>query len=248
MRRVLIIVVVLVLIALAVLWQAPATLVGHVLEDKSHGRVKLADTSGTVWSGQGVVVVGDARLPFAWRVHPTALARGETVVDLVPQPGTDTPRGTVTVREDGVSARNLRLSIPASLLPSAVSQQSRVTAGGTIDIASDALDLRRTAASGNVLAQWHDATVGPAGGQAVALGELTATLTAQQQRLVGPVRNTGGDVDVGGDVAIAPDGSAGALHLLVRPRPNSGNRADVIRNLGPEQGDGVRIDWQWGAR
>ena len=248
MRRVLIVIVILVLIGLAVLWQAPATLVGSVIEDRSHGRVKLADTTGTIWSGQGVLVVGDARVPFAWRAHPTALARGETVVDLVPQPGTDTPRGTVTLRADGVSARNLRITVPAAALASTVSQQPRLAAGGTIDIASEAVDWRRTATSGNVLAQWRDATVGLAGGPPVALGELTANLTGQEQRLVGPVRNTGGDVDVSGDVAIAPDGSAGVFHLLVRPRPNAGTRADAIRSLGPEQGDGVRLDWQWGAR
>jgi hypothetical protein len=203
MRRALIVLVVLVLVALAVLWQAPATLVTNVIQDRSGGRIKLADVSGTVWSGQGVLVAGDARLPIGWRVHPTPLAQGEATVDLVPVvPGSDV-RGTVTVSEDRIRARDLRLAIPATMLADAMTQRPRIAAGGTIDIASDAVEWGRAGASGSVTAQWHDASAGLPGGPAIALGEITANLDAQQQRFVGPVRNAGGDVDLSGDVAVA---------------------------------------------
>ncbi len=247
MRRALIILVVLVLLALAVLWRAPATLVTDVIHDRSGGRVALADVSGTVWSGQGVLVAGDARLPIGWRVHPTPLAHGEATIELVPVvPGSDV-RGTVTIREDSVAARDLRIALPAAMIADAVGQRARIATGGTIDIASNAVEWGRAGASGSVVAQWHDATAGPAGGPAIALGEITANLDAQEQRFVGPVRNVGGDVDLNGDVGVARDGS-GAVHLLVRPRPGANARVDLVRALGAEHGDGVRVDWQWGAR
>jgi general secretion pathway protein N len=52
-------------VVVALLWQAPATLIDAGLDRVSGGSLRLAQAGGTIWSGQGVVM-GLASAPDAW--------------------------------------------------------------------------------------------------------------------------------------------------------------------------------------
>ncbi len=68
---------------------APATLVDRRLAAVSGGKLRVLAAEGTVWRGRGALgdAAGTWRLPVAWTVDATALARGTLAVALAPPAG-----------------------------------------------------------------------------------------------------------------------------------------------------------------
>ena len=80
--------------ALGLIAAAPATLIDARLQQASGGGLRLAEASGTLWSGTGQIEVRDANRrsgiakSIAWRVRPAYLLQGklryEVVLDMRP--------------------------------------------------------------------------------------------------------------------------------------------------------------------
>ena len=88
----------LVVVVTVVALQAPAAWFVHRLAAALGGAVQMQDTEGTVWNGRGVLASPDGRwkVPVGWHLRAAPLLRGEVELELEPQQGRDTPRGTVT--------------------------------------------------------------------------------------------------------------------------------------------------------
>ena len=116
--------------------QAPASWLAHRLSLAIGESVRVIDTHGTVWDGRGVLASPDGRwkIPVAWHLKAAPLLRGEVEVELAPQEGLDTPRGTLRLARTGFSAHGLVLDLPATVLDSAFAGRAPATFGGEIRI------------------------------------------------------------------------------------------------------------------
>lgn len=234
-----------VLLVAAVAWRAPATLVATRVAQSTGGRVTLSEARGTIWHGHGVLATGDARIALHWHFHAIPMLRGEIVVDVSSgAAGVPTPRGRVVVDARGARFSDFALVVPATALADAVSRRPKLDAAGTIDLAADKFEWRPPSGSGAVTAIWHAARIGFAGGESIGLGEVSAVLSATEGRLAGPVRNSGGEFSLDGELAVQANG-AGRLRLAVQSRRADDARLAALAMLGTRQASGVLIDWQW---
>ena len=238
----------LVLLGIAIAWRAPATLVSARVEHATGNRLTLSGAEGTLWRGQGTVATGEMQLPIAWHVHPTSLLRGEITVSVTPgASGMPTARGEVTATPQGIRVRDLAVALPASALITAAIARPRLDAAGMVELSSALFDWPPTAASAPISAHWHDARIGLAGGENVGLGEVAATLRLVNGRLTGPLRNTGGEVGLDGEITITSNGG-GMVRGIVTPRRANDPRLAALQAIGTPEGKGVRLEWRWPGR
>lgn len=233
------------IVVATIAWRAPATLLTARIAHVTGGRVTLSEARGTIWHGQGVLAAGDARIPLDWRLHAIPLLRGEIAIDVAP--GTvdaTTPRGRVVVDAHGARFSDFALSVPAAAVANAVSRWPQFDAAGAIDVTAEKLDWRPPAGSGTLIAMWRDARIGLAGGEPIALGEISLTLSVAEGRLGGPLRNRGGEFSLDGELALQANG-AGHLRAAVQARRPDDARLAALALLGTREANRVVIDWQW---
>lgn len=153
-----------VMIALFLISQAPAWLLGSALQKFVPNIVTLQQTHGSVWNGRGRA---QARLPHGaaldlgvvrWRLQPLALVTGKLAAELE---ALDVPQGgrvqvSVAIGVDR-SARltGLRAQMPAALLAQLVPQLGLLQPDGRVEIFSDALTLADSGAEGKLTATWR---------------------------------------------------------------------------------------------
>ena len=67
-----------ILLAAALIIEAPATLLDRRVADLTDGRIRIAAATGTVWRGAGELTLlpDGVRIPIAWRLEPMPLLRG----------------------------------------------------------------------------------------------------------------------------------------------------------------------------
>ena len=242
---ILFIVLALLLAALAV--RAPASLVTPRLEHLTSDRLSLVDASGTLWRGTGTLAAGDQRVPIAWRVHPASLVRGEVAVTLAPaSPGANSPHGDIVAKQSGAHVREFSIQLPAAALVAAAIPRPRLDARGVVDVQATDLDWPPRSGTGAITAVWHDAAIGLAGTVPVALGDVSAQLMARDRELRGPLRNTGGEFDLAGELTVRADGSGG-VNGVVRTRRPDDPRLGALLAIGTPEAGGVRVQWQWPA-
>lgn len=170
MRKVLYLLAALAALLATVLAIAPAQWAASAVHRATHGRVELAEASGTAWRGSALLVLASsaeagaarATLPerLSWRLsawalllaqvdltlsHPSALAQPLAVRAPLFGDGTTT-----------LSATTVRL--PASLLVGAGAPWNTIRPGGILVLAWDRLELGRNRIQGNFSAEWQYAS------------------------------------------------------------------------------------------
>jgi len=227
----------LVIAVVVVALQAPASWLAHRLSLAIGESVRVIDTQGTVWDGRGVLASPDGRwkIPVAWHLKAAPLIRGEIEVELAPQDGLDTPRGTLRLARTGFAAQGLVLDLPATVLDSAFAGEIRVEAR---DLAVEGRQGR-----GGMTLTWERARLAAADGTSVALGTVTATVVPRDGAFVGRIANTGGEVSVDGTTTLSSGGVA--LDATLAPRAGASESiARVLGQLGPPDANGaVRLQW-----
>jgi len=185
---------------------APAALLDWRLAAATQGRLRLADSEGTVWNGRGVLTDAPGRwsAPLAWRVQPAALLGGVLDVTLSPVRGASEPRGEVRLSQSAVVLKNVAFSLPAAALHGASGDSAMVALFGEIAVDVETLRWDARHRDGVVRAQWPSARIAAAGVTAL-LGTLTMTLVPSDTRLAGTIANAGGDVRIAGNVAFAAE-------------------------------------------
>lgn len=204
MRRLALVVVLLVALAVAVVAFLPASLVDGRLAAMTEGRLRVAEASGTVWNGRGILAdaSGTWRVPFGWRIDPLDVLRGKHEITLLPLGEAAGPRGVIGVRNDGMDVRDLALEVPASVLAVAFPAGVAPTLGGTLTVTSPAMSLARGEPSGTLDARWTGARI--VAGDAVAdLGTVRLAAKPQGNGLTGTLDNEGGNVRVEGTLTYA---------------------------------------------
>jgi len=232
----------------ALLITAPATLLDARLAALSDGQLRVANAVGTIWNGSGEVVLlpSRAREALRWQIDAWPLLRGEVRGAI----GTDmegAPSGSVVYARDHFELRALDLALPVeAFLPLVTS--AKIALGGTLYVQLNHLAWAANALDGQLALQWRDASVpGPQANSRIALGDLRIDLSGHGVELAGPVHNTGGDVEIIGQLTLTAAGGL-SLEATLRPRDADRARADLltgaISNFGTADGQGgYRVRW-----
>jgi hypothetical protein len=246
-RIVALVVAVALLIAVALVWLAPATLVATRLDHATAGALTFANAEGTVWKARGSLVAGGIAVPAAWALDPWALARGELRITVAPFGGEPTggPRGEITIGGDRTALRNVDLTVPAAWIAGATGSRLPWRPAGNVTLTISALEWSPPRSQGEARVVWRDAqVVGASEAASIDLGTLTTTITASGETLAGPIANDGGVVAIRGDVAARAGGDVAITAMLTPRRADDAALARTLAAIGTPEGDGWRVRWR----
>jgi hypothetical protein len=242
--RAVIALVALALLVVAFVATAPATLLDRRLASDTDGRLRLAQATGTVWSGSGRIADADGRwqVPLAWRIDPVAMLRGALSVTLIP--GDErTARGTIVATPGAVQASGVHLVLPAAAMEIVFAQPPVPRLAGQVSVDVPSLHTDGVRSDGGVDLRWTAARIDLAG-LALDLGTLDAHARPSGTTWSVPFASHGGDLGVTGE--FRADGPA--LSLSARLTPAAGLApalAVMLQTLGaPGQDGSVEVTWQ----
>lgn len=237
------------LLVIALIGLAPATLVDGRLAAMTDGRLRITTASGTIWRGAGALTdAGNTwQLPLAWTVAPAALARGELDVTIVPVRDATTPQGSLVLSSSGIALTNFRALLPAQALAGWLPIRDAPALGGDVSIEASTFRWNGSSGQGNLNARWLRARVATAAG-AADLGTVDVQVTPQEARMVARVTNSGGDVRVNGTINVTATGNDG--DITIAPIPGAPPAlARAVASLGKPDADGaVRLTWRNAGR
>lgn len=226
--------------ALALIAIAPATLVDAGLQHASHGRLRLAQAQGTLWSGSGQIEVrgkdgrtGVAR-DIAWRVMPESLLRGHLVCEI--GLGQSAKRIPVTISLSRIELANADISLPATVLGMGVPKLAPLGLTGEVLIHVARLSIARDAVEGNATLQWRAAgstltPVSPLGDYEVRLDGEGMTVHAFLRTIEGPLQLDGKGSWTRGD-------SPAFLAMARVPAQHQQQLAPLLRLIAVERSEG----------
>lgn len=147
--------------ALGVIVTAPATLIDGGLQRISHGKLRLVEAQGTLWSGSGQVEIRDSdgrtgiAKNFAWRILPESLLRGHMVCEVkLERAAKPFP---VTISLSGVELANADISLPATALGLGVPKLAPLGLTGELLLHIASLSIGHKQMQGNATLQWRGA-------------------------------------------------------------------------------------------
>jgi hypothetical protein len=237
------------LLAVALAVFAPAAMLDARLDTVTQGRLRLAETSGTVWNGRGLATNAQRTwsLPLGWKVDPLRLGRGDVGVTLQPADAGDLPRGDITWRDGNLTLDRVAVTLPATVLGATTGAANAVAFGGFLALDAPHLTWSANGGDGAATVRWSGARVSGTAG-ALALGTVSANLTPRNGRIEGRVENRGGDVRIDGQFAWSPAGVEVDATLAALPSTPPA----VVRALGalgtPDANGAVRVQWRSGPR
>jgi general secretion pathway protein N len=231
----------LLLVVVAAIALAPASLVDAMLRSATTGRLRLADAAGTVWRGSGAVTDSNGawQTPIQWRASPLAMLRGGVDVDLLPQ-------GHI-VANGGLELRDLRVALPAVALAGALPAVPAVDLGGELTLDAPSFRYDGRSGDGALALRWEHARA-VVNGALVDLGSVTARVTPRGDGLAGVLGNEGGMLRVDGNVALSNEHIV--ADAVLTPAPGLPPAiAQALGALGPADASGaVRVSWRGTAK
>lgn len=252
MRSLLIVAAAACLLAAAIAVEAPATLADRQLDMLTHGRLRVAGATGTIWNGSGELTLLPyaARVPVVWHIDALPLLRSRLNGTL----GADTPEASQTrfsLSSEDFALNRFAMALPADALLRGGAAPAVITAaGGLVDIKVDALAMREGIFDGGFVARWQDASLtGPRPEIRIALGNVRLDGKANGGEIEGVLSNTGGDIEITGTMFL---GAAGSVRAEARLKPRAGidpSRSNAITAalsmIGSADGSaGFRVAWQ----
>ena len=240
------------LLLLALLIEAPATLLDSRLDAASAGHLRLTGAAGTVWNGSGALrlLPGTLATHLSWHIDPWPLLWGELRGTLGSEDKAS-PRASFAVAGSDFSVRDVVLTLPADgLLRAGGAPASLLPAGGAVAVRAEALTRHGDNFDGRAGVRWDDANLpGPRPAERIALGDVRFDAVGQGQGIAGTLSNAGGDVEITGTAAISANGTA-RVDAVLRPRADidavrAKSIASVLAAAGvPDGSGGYRLAWQ----
>lgn len=248
MRALVIVAAALVLLAAAVVVFAPATLVVPYVARSAQRIVVLTAVEGTLWQGRATLAAGSDRIPLRWTLRPWPLLSGTAEIALAPgDAAARNPRADLRASRDRIVASAVDVALPAGILPLAVAQLTPVKmqwqADGLLTARTPQLAWQPGAWEGGVDLDWRNARLMLTGMAPVNLGDLSARMTANGDRLAGSVDNRDGDLGISGSVSVGSRGGMAVSLLLTPRRGDDAELARVLGAIGTPEGSGWRVTW-----
>ncbi len=226
--------------ALALIATAPATLVDAGLQRASHGRLRLAEAQGTLWSGSGQIEIRDAggrtgvAKSLAWRFLPESLLRGRLVSEV--ELDQSARRFPVTISLSRIEIANAEISLPATVLGLGVPKLAPLGLTGDVLLRVASLSIERKEMQGNATLQWRDAgsvltPISPLGDYELRLDGEGATVHAYLRTIQGPLRLEGKGSWANGNHPVF-------LATARVPAQHQQQLAPLLRLIAVERGEG----------
>jgi general secretion pathway protein N len=241
----------LVLLAIALAYRAPASLVDGRIAALTDGRVRVADAAGTVWNGSGdlVLLPKGTRRAIAWHLDAWPLVMGEARGNLAVA-GNPAVRAEFAYGPHRTELRGFDFSLPVDgLLQSAGVPQAVLGAGGSLVAHVDRFVQTPQTIDADLSLQWRDASLPSLQpGLRIALGDIQAELRGNGAEAAGALANRGGDVDIAGRISVNA-ALAPRIDATVRPRAGlDRDRAEAIATAlslmgAPDGQGGYRLAW-----
>lgn len=194
---------------------APAVWVADWLQ--SHGRLRLVDARGTIWSGSAMIGVSDGRqvllIPgrISWKIGLAAIASGRVMAE-VAHPSLPAPlAATLTTRSITVKAGQSEL--PAALLVALGTPFNTIRPGGALGVRWSDLEIKNGTLAGGLQIEWREAQsalspVAPLGSYRLQIAGAGETARVQLDTLRGPLRLQGSGTVKGGRISFKGVASA----------------------------------------
>ena len=226
--------------AFALIAAAPATLIDAQLEQASAGSLRLAEASGTLWSGAGQIEILDANRrsgiakSIAWRIRPAYLLRGKLLYEVtLDQALRSFP---VTISPARIEVADADINLPAAALGLGVPKLAALGLTGDMLLRVTRLALGRGSIQGNATLQWHGAgsaytRISPLGDYELRLEGSGAGAKALLRTLQGPLQLEG--------QGSWTNGSRPAFQGSARVPPQQMQQlAPLLRMFAQERGEG----------
>jgi general secretion pathway protein N len=218
---------------------APATLADAALERASHGRLRLADARGTLWSGSGEIEIRDAggragvARSFTWRIALAPLLRGR----LTSEVGLgQSARFPVTISPWRLELADADLSLPAAVLGLGVPKLAPLGLTGDVLVHVASLSIARESVAGSATLSWRAAgsTLSPVS----PLGDYEVRLDGEGLVMRASLRTIEGPLQLDGKGSWTRGGSPAFLALAHVPPQHRQQLAPLLRLIAVERGEG----------
>jgi hypothetical protein len=241
-RKLLLSLVVIALLALALFITAPAEIAYRFAANRI-GALRLDGVSGSVWSGSAkeLSAHGVALGTVHWEVDRMAALRGGVDANFVLRGKDDFAQGAIAGARRDFTLTNVNGSFPGTLLGPALDIPALVL-GGTIAFEAPRLVLRDgTIVAAEGVASWKDLAV--SGVTAAALPGLEARFATAGETITGTIHDLGGPVAVDGTVTLT--GRHFHTEATLRVREPNPQLEEVLKFIGERASDGgsiLRVD------
>lgn len=230
----------LVVYGLGVIATAPATLIDAELQHISHGKLRLVEAQGTLWSGSGQIEIRDSggragvAKSFAWRIFPGSLLRGHLVFEIkLEQADKPIP---VTISLSGVELADADISLPATALGLGVPKLAPLGLTGDIALHVASLSIEGKQIRGNITLQWRGA--GSVFTPISPLGDYELKLDAEGAMVNVLLRTIQGSLQLDGKGSWANGGSPDFLATAHVPPQHQQQLDPLLRLIAVERGAG----------
>ena len=179
---------------------APATLIDARMDQASKGGLRLAEASGTLWSGTGQIEIRDANRDsgiakrIAWRIRPAYLLRGKLVYEVALDHALQ--HFPVTISLAQIEVADADINLPAAALGLGVPKLAALGLTGDMLLHIARLSFGRDSVQGNATLQWRGAgsaftRISPLGDYELRLEGDGAAVQASLRTLQGPLQLDG---------------------------------------------------------
>jgi general secretion pathway protein N len=190
----------LVMYAVVLIVLAPASLIDGRLEQASAGRLRLAESEGSLWSGTGWLEVrepgGGAGVAkrVAWRVLPESLLRGRLVAEILFDRSERPFHLAVSLAS--VEITDVGVDLPATSLGLGLPKLTPFRLTGDVRVEIPRMSIERGRADGDATLRWRAAgsalsPVAPLGDYEVHFKAVGAAMHAELRTLAGPLQLDG---------------------------------------------------------
>lgn len=229
----------LVFVVALVLW-APAALVDTALRQATEGRLSLASAQGTLWRGEGdLLLQHDHRfLPlghYHWQLSPRFAAAalemrlehdGQVAAVLTLQPW-----------QKELKLERVQLALPAQVLPLFLPQLKLYRLGGALQLAGGPFSLRSGHYDGVVQLEWQHASSGLT--DLNPLGDYRITVRGEDALLDIALSTLQGKLLLEGGGRLAPEGRGAFSGTARAAAGQEAALSDLLHHIGPETAPGV---------
>ena len=195
--------------------RAPAVWVADWLQ--SHGRLRLVDARGTIWSGSGMIGVSDGRqvllIPgrISWNIGLAAITTGRVMAELA-HPSLPAPIA-VSLTARSITVKAGQSELPAALLVALGAPFNTIRPGGALGVRWSDLEIKDGALAGGLQIEWREAQsalspVAPLGSYRLQIAGAGDTARVQLDTLRGPLRLQGSGTVKGGRISFKGVASA----------------------------------------
>lgn len=223
---------------------APAALMAKALAQATKGAVMLTGAHGSIWSGQGELIVHRApNAPLSmghgkWHVKPfwLALGRAKSVLDLT-GPALSA-HAIVDVNFRSIQLSDLDIRFPVALIEKLYVPASLVRPTGDVRVTAPAIDVAGGVILGTAEVRWVNAA--SALSSVKPLGDFRLQLRGESKETVLKLETLRGDLWLNGDGQYKNHEQQLSLSFSIKPLARADELEPLLMLFGANQGQGER--------